>query len=75
MTALANGHPDRKIRETGILSEVSREGIQTRVRERRADVKHHPIDALMFAAPYVAIAAAVYALSRALVRTASEPAA
>jgi hypothetical protein len=66
--ALFTGRPDSRVLETGVLSEFKRGGLRSRIGQRRADVKHHWIDAVVFAAPYVAIAATVYLLGRGLSR-------
>lgn len=62
--ALLAGRPDSRIAETGILSEFKRFGFKSRFGQHRADYKHQWIDALMFAAPYLAAAGAVYAVAR-----------
>jgi hypothetical protein len=62
--ALLSGRPDTRVKQTGILSEFRHNGLGARFGQRRSDVKHHWVDALMFAAPYVAAASAVYLLTR-----------
>lgn len=64
--ALLRGRPDNPITETGILSEFKRNGFRARFGQQRADVKHQVVDLLMFAATYVIIGRAVYALGRAI---------
>ncbi len=71
--ALASGHPDSRILETGVLSEFKRRGLRSRVGKRRADVKHHWIDAVLFAAPYILMAVALRSASR-RIRARSAPA-
>jgi cytochrome c-type biogenesis protein CcmH/NrfF len=46
--------------QTGILAEFKRSAFRTRFGQHRADLKHQPIDVLLWAAPYLAIAAGVY---------------
>jgi hypothetical protein len=62
--ALLQGRPDSRIAETGVLSEFKRHGLRSRIGQRRADVKHQWIDALMFVAPYAAMAGVAYAFTR-----------
>lgn len=64
--ALLAGRPDSRIAESGVLSEFKRLGFKSRFGQHRADYKHQWIDALMFAAPYIAAGAAVYAVTRAV---------
>jgi hypothetical protein len=64
ITALLSGRPDSRVLETGVLSEFTHGGLSSRLGKHRADVKHHWIDAVLFAAPYVALAAGVYLLLR-----------
>jgi hypothetical protein len=65
MEALLRGRPDSRILETGVLSEFRRGGgLPARLGRGRADVKHQWIDALYFAAPYVALGGALYLLAR-----------
>jgi hypothetical protein len=47
-----------------VLSEFKHHGLRTRLGHHRADVKHQWIDALLFAAPYLAVAGALYFASR-----------
>lgn len=56
--------PDNPITETGVLSEFSRHGLSSRLKDRRADRVHHPLDPIIVAAPWVAGAAVAYALVR-----------
>jgi hypothetical protein len=53
--ALLRGRPDNPITETGILSEFKRNGIRSRFRQHRADIKHQPIDLLMFFGTWLAV--------------------
>jgi len=56
--------PDNPITETGVLSEFSHHGLSSRLKDRRADRVHHPLDPIIVAAPWVAGAAVAYALVR-----------
>jgi hypothetical protein len=58
--ALRDGRPDNPITETGVLAEFKNHGYRTRFGQHRADLKHQPIDLVLWAAPYVAIAGAMY---------------
>ena len=46
--------PDNPVTQTGVLSELSRHGISSRLGHNRADVVHHPLDPIIVAAPWVA---------------------
>ena len=41
------------ITETGVLSEFSHHGIASRFGRGRADVRHHPLDPVIVAGPWV----------------------
>ena len=60
LEAMLTGHPDNPITETGVLSELRNRAFQTRFGQHRADLKHQPLDLVLWAAPYVAIATGVY---------------
>jgi hypothetical protein len=64
VAAAARGRPDSRILESGVLSEFKRGGLRSRLGQGRADVKHHWVDALMFAAPYVTFAGVLYMARR-----------
>ena len=49
--------PDNPITETGVLSEFSRHGINSRVGRRRTDLAHQPLDPLIVGGPWVAAGA------------------
>jgi len=71
--SLLTGHPDNIVKETGILSEFSHHGISSRLRQKRADLTHLPLDPLIVAAPWIAAGygaiAGVRAVKRALGRS------
>src|SRR4051794_10194494 len=62
--ALMKGQPDNVITETGVLAEFKRSAFRTRFGQHRADLKHQPIDLLMWAAPYLAIAGGIYMVAQ-----------
>jgi hypothetical protein len=64
ISSLLRGRPDSRLLESGVLSEVKYGGLRSRIGRGRADVKHHWIDALMFGAPYLAVAGIAYLLLR-----------
>jgi hypothetical protein len=66
ITALLQGRPDNPVTETGVLREFKGGAYRTRFGQHRADLKHQPIDLLMWAAPYLAIAGGVYIAARAM---------
>src|SRR3712207_2870140 len=45
--------PDNPITETGVLSELTHHGFSSRLGRRRADVVHHPVDAVIVGGPWV----------------------
>jgi hypothetical protein len=61
---LMHGQPDNPITETGVLAEFKRSAFRTRFGQHRADLKHQPVDLLLWAAPYLAIAAGVYMVTQ-----------
>ena len=62
--ALLQGRPDNVITETGVLSEFRNSAYRTRFGQHRADLKHQPLDLLMWAAPYLAVAGGIYLATR-----------
>ena len=58
--SLLTRRPDNPITETGVLSEFSRHGIASRAGKKRADVVHHPVDAVIVGAPWVLAGAVAY---------------
>ena len=45
--------PDNPITQTGVLSEFTRHGLSSRVRQNRADVVHQPLDPILVGGPWV----------------------
>ncbi|HET7696196.1 MAG TPA: hypothetical protein VFK57_10845 [Vicinamibacterales bacterium] len=66
LSALAGGRPDNVITETGVMSEFRNQAYRTRFGQHRADLKHQPLDLLLWAAPYAAIAGGLYLAVRGL---------
>ncbi|MET0916201.1 MAG: hypothetical protein ABWY81_08385 [Jiangellaceae bacterium] len=60
--------PDNPITQTGVLAEVKRHGVQSRLRHNRADVKHHWMDPIIVGAPWVGGIVVAYLLTRRLRR-------
>jgi hypothetical protein len=63
-TALIGGRPDNPISESGVSAEFANHSYRTRFGQHRADLKHQPLDILLWAAPYAAIAGGVYLMAR-----------
>ncbi|WP_249998055.1 hypothetical protein [Actinoplanes sp. M2I2] len=68
LRSFVSRRPDNPITETGVLSEVSRHGLSSRLRDRRADKVHQPLDPIIVAAPWVLGAGVAYAVVRRVVR-------
>jgi hypothetical protein len=68
--SFASLHPDNLITETGILSEFKVNGWKSRVGQGRTDIKHHPLDPLIVAGPWVLGGWLGYRVLRRLRRTA-----
>src|SRR5947209_16936777 len=68
--ALGRLRPDNPITETGVLREFKNNAYRTRFGQHRADLKHLPIDWVMWAAPYAAIGAGVYFGAKAIKKAA-----
>lgn len=64
--AVLRGRPDNVIAETGVLSEFKNGAFRTRFGQHRADLKHQPLDLVMWALPYAAIAGSLYLVSKAV---------
>jgi len=68
--ALGRLRPDNPITETGVLREFKNNAYRTRFGQHRADLKHLPIDLVMWAAPYALIGAGIYLGAKAMKRVA-----
>jgi len=60
--------PDNPFTQTGVSSEFSRHGISSRVGKNRADVKHHMLDPIIVAGPWVLVAGLVFSAIRSVLR-------
>ena len=70
LRSFATLRPDNPVTETGVLSEVSRRGIRSRLGRKRTDVVHHPLDPVIVGGPWVAAAGVAFVGIRKLVRAA-----
>jgi hypothetical protein len=68
LQSLLTRSPDNPVTETGVLSEYSRHGLSSRLGQKRADLKHQPLDPIIVAGPWVAAGAATLLTARALKR-------
>jgi len=66
LRGIAQGRPDNVIAETGVMAEFKNQAYRTRFGQHRADLKHQPIDLVLWAAPYAAIAGGVYLAVKAM---------
>jgi hypothetical protein len=53
LKSFATPRPDNPITETGVLSEFSRHGLESRFGKKRADINHQWIDPLVVAGPWI----------------------
>ncbi|MEU4674520.1 hypothetical protein AB0F91_42825 [Amycolatopsis sp. NPDC023774] len=53
LRSFATLRPDNPVTQTGFPSEFSRHGFSSRVGKKRADVKHHLLDPIIVAGPWV----------------------
>ncbi len=60
LRSLVTLRPDNPITETGVLAELKRHGLRSRLGHKRADVKHHWMDPLIVGAPWAGVGAATY---------------
>jgi hypothetical protein len=61
--------PDNPITQTGVRSEFTHRGLRSRTGATRADLTHQPLDPILVAGPWVAVAAAATVGVRRLVRS------
>jgi hypothetical protein len=59
--------PDNPLTETGVRSEFTHHGLSSRLRGKRADRVHHPLDPVIVAAPWLLAGGAAYLALRRLV--------
>ena len=62
--SLGTGRPDLPFLATGLRAELSHHGWSSRVHHRRTDARHHLLDPLVVAGPWVAGAGAAYVAVR-----------
>jgi hypothetical protein len=62
-------HPDNPITETGITSEFTHNGLRSRLGRKRTDLVHQPLDPIIVAGPWVAVAGGAVIGARKLVRS------
>jgi hypothetical protein len=61
-------HPDNVVTETGVASELTHNGLSSRLHQRRADVLHHSFDPVVVLAPWLLAGAAAGTLARRAMR-------
>ncbi len=66
--SFATLRPDNPLTQTGVLSEFSRRGFSSRVGRGRADVKHHALDPVIVAGPWIVAGVVAYRGVRGAVR-------
>jgi hypothetical protein len=64
LRSLLTLRPDNPITQTGVLSELTRHGLRSRVGRKRADVVHQPLDPIIVGGPWVLAAWLGYRLVR-----------
>jgi hypothetical protein len=68
VASLATTRPDNPITETGVKGELTHDGWSSRVGTGRSDVRHHVLDPVLVAGPWLAAAGALVVGGRRLVR-------
>jgi hypothetical protein len=68
VASFATTRPDNPITEPGVKGELTHDGWSSRVGTGRSDVRHHVLDPVLVAGPWVAAAGAVVVGGRRLVR-------
>jgi len=68
VASFATTRPDNPITETGVKGELTHDGWSSRVGTGRSDVRHHVLDPVLVAGPWLAAAGAVVVGGRRLVR-------
>jgi hypothetical protein len=71
LRSFVSRHPDNLVAETGVLSELKRHGVKSRLGQHRADLKHQWMDPFLVLAPWVAGGLVVRAGVRAVLRRTS----
>jgi hypothetical protein len=68
LRSLASTRPDNPITQTGLRAELTRGGWSSRVGRRRADLAHQPLDPVIVAGPWIAVAGAAFLGARRVAR-------
>jgi hypothetical protein len=68
LRSFASLRPDNPITETGVIAEIRRRGLRSRIGRGRVDVKHAWIDPILVAGPFVLGAVVVFRVARRLRR-------
>ncbi|MFF5056510.1 hypothetical protein ACFY1S_25335 [Micromonospora sp. NPDC000663] len=68
LRSMLTRHPDNPVTETGVLSEFTHHGLSSRLRGKRVDRVHHPLDPVVVAAPWVLAGGVAYLAARRIVR-------
>src|SRR5688572_3912021 len=66
LRSLLTLHPDNPITQTGVKGEFTHHGVSSRIGQNRADVKHHLLDPVIVAGPFVAAAGVGIGAAKAL---------
>jgi hypothetical protein len=61
---LLKGRPDNFISEMGLGAELTRHGLRSRIGRGRSDLKHLPIDVMMFAGKLAIVGGAAFGIAR-----------
>ena len=69
LASFATRWPDNPVTETGVKGELTRSGVSSRVGRGRSDVRHHVLDPVLVAGPWLAAAGVAVAGSRKLLRS------
>jgi hypothetical protein len=68
LRSFLTARPDNPVTQTGLRSEFSRHGLSSRFGKKRADVKHHVVDPVIVAGPWVVAGGLVYKAVKAVLR-------
>jgi hypothetical protein len=64
--AAIRAQPDNPITESGVAAEFKDRGYRTRFGQHRADLKHQPLDLLLWAVPYAGVIGGIYFLTKSM---------
>lgn len=68
VASLATRRPDEPISQSGVVSELSHDGLRSRFGRGRADVKHVWLDPVLVVGPWLMAGGLVFSLGRAVIR-------